>query len=165
MYAKVNRTDKQAVTEPEAVACGVIYVDPQTTVNEQRCVGKYLCVLHLHEQPAMHECTNKFLENLRKMTAQPLDLNNSTLFGLLEPLSSLWYQLGEALTLTPHLDQIKINNHNDEQRLKAVLQKWKQYQIKTYSWVTLVNALESNQVRALQLADELKAKVGSESSL
>lgn len=95
------------------------------------------------------------------MTA--LDLNHSTLFGLLEPISSLWYQLGEALTLTPHLNQI--NNHKDEQCLSTVLQKWEQYPIKPYSWETLVNALKTNKVRAIQLADELTAKLGSESSL
>ena len=105
------------------------------------------------------QCTNKISENLRKMTV--LDLNYSTLFGLLEPLSSLWYQLGEALTLTPHLNHIRTANYNDEERLSAVLKKWEQHQIKPYSWETLVNALKSNQVRAMQLADEL-AKVGSE---
>ena len=47
MYAEViKRTDEQAVTKPEAVACGVIYGDIKITVNEQRCVGKYLCVQH-----------------------------------------------------------------------------------------------------------------------
>ena len=86
-----------------------------------------------------------------------LDLNHSTLFALLKPLSSLWYQLGEALTLMPHLNQIMTANYEDEQRLSTVLQKWEQYQIKPYSWETLVNALKSNQVRAMQLADELEA--------
>ena len=42
MYTEaIKRTDEQAVTKPDAVAWGVIYVDPRTTVNEQRCVGKY----------------------------------------------------------------------------------------------------------------------------
>ena len=42
MYTEViKRTDEQAVTKPEAAGCGVTYVDPRTTVNEQRCVGKY----------------------------------------------------------------------------------------------------------------------------
>ena len=51
MYAEVNRTHVQAVTKPEAVACEVIYDDVQTTVNEQRCVGKYLHVCASPEQP------------------------------------------------------------------------------------------------------------------
>ena len=124
-----------------------------------RGVWVSICVCNTR---AATQCTNKISENLQKMTA--LDLNHSTLFGLLKPLSSLWYQLGEALTLTPHLNQIMTANYNDEQCLSAVLQKWKQHSIKPYSWETLVNVLKSNQVRAMQLADELKAKVGSESS-
>lgn len=47
MYTEViKQTDEHPVTVLEAVACGVIYSDVQT-VNEQRCVGKYLCVHHL----------------------------------------------------------------------------------------------------------------------
>ena len=48
MYAEViKRTNEQALTKPEDVACRVIYGDIKTTVNEQRCVGKYLRVQHL----------------------------------------------------------------------------------------------------------------------
>ena len=129
MYAEViKQTDEQAVTKPEAVACGVIYDDIKTTVNEQRCVGKYLCVQIL-EQPCS-ACTNKLSENLRKMMSLDLMMNHKILFGLLEPISSLWYQLGEALTLTPYLNQIMITNCKDEQCLGAVLQKWEQHPIK-----------------------------------
>ena len=48
MYAEVIKgTAEQAVTKPEAAECGVIYGEVNTTVNEQMCVGKYLCVHHM----------------------------------------------------------------------------------------------------------------------
>ena len=87
--------------------------------------------------------------------------NHHTVYELLEPLSSLWYQLGNALGLAPYLDEVRTNNHSDSERLRAVLYHWETSvdQVRPYTWETLVAALASNQVGATQLAAELSKNI------
>ena len=84
-----------------------------------------------------------------------------TVYELLQPLSSLWYRLGNALGLAPYLDKVRTNNHNDSDRLRAVLYHWETSgeQVRPYTWDTLVAALASNQVGATHLAAELLKKL------
>ena len=86
--------------------------------------------------------------------------NHVTVYKLLEPLSSLWYQLGNALGLAPYLDKVETNNRNDSEHLRAVLYHWETSgdQVRPYTWETLVAALASNQVGATHFAAELSKK-------
>ena len=81
-----------------------------------------------------------------------LNLNLATVHGLLLPIASLWEQLGAALGLAPYLDEIKTNNHRDEQRLQAVLYQWENSTVRPYTWNTLISALDSHSVGMKNLA-------------
>ena len=87
-----------------------------------------------------------------------LELGHSTVWQFLFPLSSLWYQLGEAFGIkSDFLDRIKINNHPDDKCLEMVLYYWEQNL--DYNWGTLVYALSSSQVNAPYLAAKLMDKL------
>ena len=104
-----------------------------------------------------------YTENLNKKKDLEPTPNHCTVLELLQPLSSLWYQLGNALGLTPRLDKVETvaNNHNDSERLRAVLYHWETGgdQVRPYTWETLVTVLTSNQVGATHFAAELSKKV------
>lgn len=85
-----------------------------------------------------------------------LELNHSTVYGLLKPLSSQWDDLGEELGLSPHLSEIKSMFHKNEQRLSEVLGIWEHSSIRSYSWNTLATALESKKISRLVLASEIR---------
>lgn len=93
------------------------------------------------------------LEHIKK-----LELGHLTVLQFLFPLSSLWYQLGEAFGIKSDiLDNIKINNHTDDKCLETVLYYWEEHLV--YNWETLVHALNSSQVNATYLAAKLKNKL------
>ena len=96
-----------------------------------------------------------------------LNLNLPTIYELLLPIAFLWEQLGEALGLAPDLDKIKINNHNDEQRLRAVLYHWEnsQLQVRPYTWNTLISALDSSSVGMKNLAAKMKESINTTGTL
>ena len=93
---------------------------------------------HLHNMP-------KFLE-----------LNHSTVYGLLKPLSNQWNDLGEELGLSPYLNEIKNMFYENEERLSEVLSKWKNSSIRSYTWNTLATALESKKISRSILASEIR---------
>lgn len=86
-----------------------------------------------------------------------LELGHLTVLQFLFPLSSLWYQLGEAFGIqADFLVRIKINNHTDDKCLETVLYYWEQNH---YNWETLLHALSSSQVNATYLAAKLMEKL------
>ena len=90
---------------------------------------------------------------------ETLHLNLSTVYKLLLPIASLWYQLGVALGLAPYLDKIKTNNHRDGQRLQAVLYHWENSTVRPYTWNTLIAALDSSYVGLKNLAAKMKDRI------
>ena len=90
-----------------------------------------------------------------------LNLNLSTVHGLLLPIALLWEQLGVALGLAPYLDKIKTNNHSDEQRLQAVLYQWENSTVRRYTWNTLISALDSRSVGMKNLAAKIKESINA----
>ena len=90
---------------------------------------------------------------------ETLHLNLSTVYKLLLPIASLWYQLGVALGLAPYLDKIKTNNHRDGQRLQAVLYHWENNTVRPYTWNTLIAALDSSYVGLKNLAAKMKDRI------
>ena len=82
---------------------------------------------------------------------------------LLRPLASVWYQLGEFLSLIPHLEKIKVNNHGqDENCLRALLYAWEeQTQRRFYNWRTMIKALK--ELGAVRLANALAQRTDNHS--
>ena len=94
-----------------------------------------------------------------------LDPKLSTVYELLLPIASLWEQLGEALGLAPYLDNIKTNNHSDEQHLHAVLYQWESSTVRPYTWNTLILALDSSSVGMKKLAAKIKESINAATTL
>ena len=85
-----------------------------------------------------------------------MELNHAALFELLQPISSMWYQLGETLGLSPYLEKIKLNNAKDDQCLQALLHEWESQKIRGFTWGNLITALQSNKVGMTRLAQKLQ---------
>ena len=101
-------------------------------------------------------CINTHAECLNRI--KKLELGHSTVLQFLFPLSSLWYQLGEAFGIqADFLDRIKINNHTDDKCVETVLYYWEEHLV--YNWETLLHALSSSQVNAQYLAAKLMEKL------
>lgn len=92
---------------------------------------------------------------------EQLPLEDTTLCKLLLPLASLWCQLGEALGLTPYIDEIRASSDTDEDGLQAVVVIWEKTKIRPYAWKTLITALESEKLGLNELAGELQKKLDS----
>ena len=88
-----------------------------------------------------------------------MELNHASLFELLQPISSVWYRLGEALGLSPCLEKIKLNNARDDLRLQALLHEWESQKIRGFTWGSLITALQSNRVGMTHLAQKLQEKL------
>lgn len=84
------------------------------------------------------------------------ELNHSTVYGLLKPLSYQWDDLGKEFGLSPYLSEIKSMFYLNEERLSEVLRKWEHSSIRSYSWNTLATALESKKVSRPMLASEIR---------
>ena len=87
---------------------------------------------------------------------ESLELNHSTVYGLLVPLSNQWDVLGEELGLSPYLSEIKSMFYENEERLSEVLRIWEYSSIRSYSWNTLATALESKKISRPMLASEIR---------
>ena len=99
------------------------------------------------------------MDNIKK-----LELSHLTVLQFLFPLSSLWYQLGEAFGIKADiLDKIKSSNQADDKCLEAVLYYWEEHLV--YNWETLVHALSSSQVNATYLAMKLTNKLNEPPSM
>lgn len=85
-----------------------------------------------------------------------LELNQSTVYGLLMPLSDQWHDLGEELGVSPYLSEIRSMFYENEERLFEVLRIWEHLSIRSYTWNTLVTALESKKISRLMLASEIR---------
>ena len=94
-----------------------------------------------------------------------LVFQQATLVQLLLLLSSVWYQLGEQLGLTAHLEKIQVNNHGqDENCLRALLYVWEeQTHRKYYTWRTIIKTLK--ELGAVRLANALAQRTGNHSVL
>lgn len=92
--------------------------------------------------------------------SKSLELDHSTVYGLLKPLSHQWHDLGEELGLSPYLSKIKSMFNENEERLFEVLRIWEHSSIRSYSWNTLVTALESKKISRPMLASEIRKAQG-----
>ena len=87
---------------------------------------------------------------------ESLELNHSTVYGLLKPLSNQWDDLGKELGLSSHLSEIKSMVYENEERLSEVLRIWEHSSIRSYSWDALATALESKRISRPILATEIR---------
>ena len=150
----VHASDTQRAQIPPTVGT-VVYSELAVTLQEKSLGTLLVASSNAIDNTYIYAVLSIHSENLHGI--QNLDFNHSTLVYILLPLSSMWRQLGVALTLAPYLDEINSSNQ-EKNRLQALLYTWEHIHIKPYTWETLINALYK--VGATDLAAALERKLG-----